>query len=66
MSVDTTYSRIERQYLAIVQVTAEEARCIAEWIPSTDAASREWLWVANKLDTLNRLREDQSERDVGA
>lgn len=40
-------------YVTAIEVTAEEARVIAESISADDAAGM-WSWIADELDRLNR------------
>lgn len=53
------YSGGER--VAVVTVTADEARFIAELIPSEDAAHGEWEWIAQQLE--REIAEDGEDDD---
>lgn len=51
------YSYNQGEYVVEFTMTVDEVRFIAELIPSEDAASEEWGYIALTLDRWNKARE---------
>ncbi len=47
------YDARRRKYVAHIEVTADEARFLADCIPDGDLAQGEWLGIAQALEARN-------------
>lgn len=50
--VKFTFTR-DLEPVAVVTLHADEARFIADLIPDSDGASKEWDWIARRLEDMD-------------